>query len=129
MLSLTYDNIKESSERQMARYGDITLWTSYIDSDVGNNVSLRKPCDFAELSEAVIGLVEEVITKHGHKTPGQLRAYTHRYPEWSNPSPDNVKDISIRDLLVKNGVGEDDATGIIEDMEAFALAERVLGKV
>lgn len=125
VLSQTYRNVRDRPEAIVARYGELTMWASHIDSSEGNEVALKAPCDFAALSEAEIGLVGEVIAKHGRMTAKQLRDYTHTFPEYSDPSPAKVKDISIRDILEKNGVPEDEATGIIEDMEAFAQAERV----
>ncbi|MDE2979916.1 MAG: hypothetical protein OXU74_01865 [Gemmatimonadota bacterium] len=77
------------------------------------------------MSEAEVGLVEEVIAKHGRMTAKQLRDHTHTFPEWSDPSPEKTKDISIRDILEKNGVPENDAAGIVDDINAFAMMERV----
>lgn len=125
VLSQTYDNIRERPEAIVARFGALTTWASHIDSSKGNAVALRAPCDFAALSEAEVGLVEEVIAKHGRMTAKQLQDHTHTFPEWSDPSPEKAKDISIRDILEKNGVPEDDATGIVDDIHAFAMMERV----
>ena len=91
-----------------------------------NNIrEQREESDFGALSEAEIELVEEVVAQHGHKSAKQLRDYMHTFPEWSDPSPARVKSISVRDILEKNGISEDEATGIIDDINAFTVMDRV----
>lgn len=125
VLSRTLNNIREQPEEIVGRYGELTVWASYIDSSKERAVTLRARPDLEALSDAEIELVEEVIAQHGHKSAKQLRDFTHTFPEWSDPSPAKVKSISIRDILEKNGIPEDEATGIIDDINAFTMMDRV----
>lgn len=118
VLSQTYENIRQQCEETAP------IWTSHIDSSCERAIRLKAICDFAVLSKAEIGLVEEVISEYGNKSAIWLRNHTHKFPEWSNPSPNRAKSITIHDILVKNGVPEDEALITIEGIEAFSMMDQ-----
>jgi uncharacterized phage-associated protein len=87
VLSRTYNHM--NGNRPSAEKG----WEYWIADRAGHDLALRNPKalrdpekDLLQLSDADLGILEEVWKKFGRMDQWKLRDYTHRYcPEWKDP--------------------------------------------
>jgi uncharacterized phage-associated protein len=64
-----------------------------------NPKSLRSPESLKQLSDADLGVLDEVWKKFGRMTGSQLRNYTHRHcPEWKDPEGSMIP-MQLEDLF------------------------------
>ena len=78
VLSGIYDRIKET-----AGYG--STWHEWIAPDGQYHVRLRKDPPDDRLSRYEIATLQAIHDEHGLKTWQELRALTHKLPEWQDP--------------------------------------------
>jgi len=102
------------------------FWASHISGPAGFEVELQSDPGRDELSDAELGLLEEVFREHGHKNRWELVDLTHRLPEWKDPQGGAVP-IAYRDILKAGGKTELEIAAIEDELEGLALAETVFG--
>lgn len=121
VLSLTLNKINSDLEP-----GNVSYWHTYITERVGHEVSLvRDDVTTDALSDAEEQLLEEIFENFGHMTKWEIRDHTHTLPEWQDPEGSSVL-IQIRDILLTEGLSDDDVRQIEEAIEAEDYANRVL---
>ncbi len=123
VLSFTLNKINAEPDPEGGSY-----WHEYISERQDNEVSLlvdRVPND--QLSPAEEQTLDAVFAEFGSKTQWELRDLSHQLPEWQDPHGSSVP-IEIRDILVGEGLSEEDAQEIVEALSAEAEADRLLGQ-
>jgi uncharacterized phage-associated protein len=103
-----------------------TFWGNYI-SDIGNyEVRLKQPeFPLDDLSEAEIGLIEEIFSRFGKMSRWQLRDFTHTLPEWEDPGQSS-NPIPMESLLSLLGKTESDISRIRSEILSAQQIERAL---
>ena len=119
VLSRTLDLITDEPEPGHASY-----WHGHISRPDNYEVHLIEPPLGDQLSPAEEAVLDDVFHRFGHMNRWQLRDFTHTLPEWTDPHDSSVP-ISIRDIILHQGVSVDDADAIIRDLLAEATADEV----
>jgi uncharacterized phage-associated protein len=106
--------------------GTPCIWAKYISAPANFEVELTSDAGREELSDAEVGLLDEIFHEHGKKTRWQLVELTHKLPEWKDPQGSAIP-ISVRDILKAGGKSELEIAAIEDELEGVALAETVFG--
>lgn len=95
-------------------------WYEYISERTNHEVSLANPkLEFDELSEYEIEVLTSIHDDYGKLTQWELRALTHRLPEWQDP---NGSSLPIDPITILRTEGKSDV-----EIKALAhMAEEVL---
>jgi hypothetical protein len=120
VLSRTLNLIIEEAEP-----GSRSLWAQKILEPDHYEVSLRGDIETDELSEAEVALIGEVYRDFGHKPRWALVELTHGFGEWQDPHGSAIP-IQYRDILRGGGKTDVEIAAIEEELEAIALAEKLL---
>ena len=118
VLSRTYDLILGEPE------GD-SYWRRFISAPENYEVQLLGEAPNDQLSPAEETILDSVFHQFGWMDKWALRDYTHRLPEYHDPHGSSVP-IEIRDILLSQGVSEDDTNAILEEIGAESFATRLL---
>lgn len=105
--------------------GGSSVWATHIGEPANYEVALRCDPGRDELSEAEIGVLNDVFQAHGGRSRWDLVALTHTLPEWKDPQGSAIP-ISVRDILKAGGKTEIEIAAIEDELEGVALAEAVL---
>lgn len=121
VLSVTYDRIVEEPDPKERSY-----WHQCISGPRDYAVELEREPPNDQLSQAEEDLIDSIYQEFGHLDQWQLRDATHELPEWVDPERSSVP-ITVRDILLAEGYGEDDVREIESALEAEAKADELLG--
>lgn len=121
VLSLTLNKINEIPEP-----GHETYWHRYISERKGHEVALRDGVPSDQLSPAEEKLIDEIHAQFGQMSEWQLRDYSHTLPEWQDPDGSRLP-IEIRNILLADGLSEEDVSEVEENIRAEASAARLAG--
>ena len=122
VLSRTYDLIAAEPDPN-----DITYWTQHISARTHEyELSLIAETPNDQLSPAEEAVLEGVFKQFGHWGRYQVRDYTHTLPEWKNPGHSSWP-IDVRDVLLAQGVEEEDAKAIEDALAAESYLESLVG--
>lgn len=121
VLSRTLNLITDEPDPDRESY-----WRHYISEPHDYSVRLLGAAPNDQLSQAEEALLDSVFEKFGQLSKWQLRDLSHDLPEWRDPNGSSVP-ISIRDILLGQGVSEADAAAIEQELEALTIAEKLLG--
>ena len=122
VLSRTYDLIAAEPDPD-----DVSYWAKHISPRTVNyEVRLMGEAPNDQLSPAEEAILEGVFKKFGHLSRYQVRDYTHTLPEYHDPNGGSIP-ISVREILLAQGVGEEDAKAIDEDLDAESSLESMVG--
>jgi uncharacterized phage-associated protein len=120
VVSKIYDLIIDelpSSER--------SIWREHISEPQHYFVQLLKEAGADELSRIEEDLIEEVARTHGAKTPWELVAYSHSFPEWQDPKGSAIP-IEYRDILRAGRKTETEIAAIEAELESIAATEALV---
>jgi len=120
VLSHTFDLVTDGP-----RPGEESLWRACISPPDNYEVGLVGECGTDQLSEAEVGVLEEVFEEFGRRTRWELVDYAHTLPEWTDPHGSAVP-ITYRDILVAGGKTEAEAAEIENELEEIAVLDAVL---
>lgn len=104
-----------------------SVWSEHISEPEHYEVRLLADADMEELSEAEVGLIEEVYSKFETMSRWQLVNLTHDYSEWKNPNGSAVP-IQYCDILRAGGKTEAEVAAIVEDLEELASADAIFSR-
>lgn len=121
VLSFTLDKIN-----QQATPGAESYWHQHISERRNHEVCLRNPEDIPndQLSPAEEALLDEVYDAFGKMNQWELRDYSHALPEWQDPNGSRLP-IRIEDILLSEGLSDDDVREVMEALAAESFAERL----
>jgi uncharacterized phage-associated protein len=122
VLSRTYDLITAEPDPE-----EVSYWAKHISPrtpDYEVRLIAETPTD--QLSPAEELVLEAIFTAFGHLGRYQVRDYTHTLPEWHDPHGGSIP-ISVREVLVVQGVDAEDAKAIAEDLESETFLESMVG--
>lgn len=122
VLSFTLNKINESLDPAATSY-----WHRYVSERSGNEVQLRERAPNDQLSPAEEKLLDEIWRQFGGMNEWQLRDYTHTLPEWRDPQGSRLP-IEIRDILLGEGMSEDDVKEVEDALSAEGYAGRFTAK-
>ena len=120
VLSRTYDLLMEEPEPGVESY-----WHRYISVPSNYSVHVLGKVPTDRLSRAQQEVLGQVFAEYGHFDKWKLRDLSHELPEWRDPD-DSSLPLPIREILLAQGDSEDDAGAIEQELEAEAIAERLL---
>jgi uncharacterized phage-associated protein len=106
--------------------GRESYWHRYISERRGHEVALRDGVPSDQLSPAEEALIDEIHAQFGQMSQWELRDYSHTLPEWQDPEQSRLP-IEIRDILLADGLSEEDACEVEENIRAEAAAARLAG--
>lgn len=112
VLSFTLDRINLPTDPRGNSY-----WQSLISERQDHEVRLlvdSPPSD--ALSRAEERVLDQVYSEFGHMDQWELRDYSHKLPEWRDPNGSSMP-IRIRDILMSEGLSEEEATEAERDLE------------
>lgn len=118
VLSRTYDLIVGEPE-------DATYWRQFISAPQNYAVRLIAEAPNDHLSPAQEAILDEIFRSFGRMEKWALRDFTHTLPEYRDPQGSSVP-INIRDILLAQGVSEEDAHAILNEIGAETFAEQWL---
>ncbi|MGI8547365.1 MAG: Panacea domain-containing protein [Gemmatimonadaceae bacterium] len=122
VLSNTLNLVKEEPDPFVFSY-----WAEHISAPSNYEVSLigeNVPND--QLSPAEEALLDEVFEEFKHFTRWELSKLTHEFAEYQYPNGSALP-ISVRKVLLAQGVSEEDANAIVQDLSAAAYLEQMAG--
>jgi uncharacterized phage-associated protein len=122
VLSFTLDKINEEAPPDGSSY-----WHRYISERRGHEVTLLGDAPDDQLSPAEEAMLAAVYQEKGHLSPWELRDFSHTLPEWRDPKGSSLP-ISIRDILLAEGLSENDVKQVMETLGAEEFADRLLGE-
>jgi uncharacterized phage-associated protein len=102
-----------------------SYWRTFISEPHEYEVRLLKediPND--QLSRAEEEILDSVFAKYGRLSRWEVRDLSHRLPEWQDPHGSCVP-INIRDILLHQGMSEEDAQAIVETLGAENYADQL----
>ena len=108
-------------ERDPANPG---YWHRHISERRGNDVCLIGDAPNDQLSAAEEQLIDDVFAELGHLSRWQLRDLSHNLPEWRDPEGSS-KPITIRDILLTEGLNSDEIQEVEDALAAEAAAEEL----
>lgn len=120
VLSFTLDKIN-----QQAAPGSESYWHRYISERRNHEISLKDASEIPndQLSPAEEALLDEVYAEFGKLNQWELRDYSHTLPEWQDPKGSRLP-IRIEDILLSEGLSDDDVREVVDSLRAESLAER-----
>lgn len=118
VLSRTYDLILGEPEAD-------SYWRRYISVPENYEVELLGETPSDQLSPAEEVILDSVFREFGWMDKWALRDHTHKLPEYHDPSGSSVP-IGIMEILTGQGISEDDARAIVEELGAESFAARLL---
>lgn len=121
VLSFTLNRINEEIDPQNPSY-----WHRFISEREGHSVRLLGDMPNDQLSTAEEQLIDEVFSKFGEMSQWKLRDYCHELPEWQDPNGSRLP-IEIRDILLAEGLDEEEVEEILTGLRAEAAAGTLLG--
>lgn len=128
-VSMPHGPVLSSTYNLMAVSGATRgYWEEHI-SEIGNHeVQLRTLPEPGDLSEAEIGLIEEIFERFGNMTRWQVRDYTHTLPEWEDPGQSSIP-IQAEDLLKQLGKTDEQIAQIRSHELSVRQIETILDRV
>lgn len=121
VLSFTLDRINAEADPQTPSY-----WHRYISEREGHSVRLLEESTNDQLSRVEEGILEEVFAQFGRMSQWDLRDYCHSLPEWQDPHGSRLP-IEIRDILLTEGLSEEDVEEIVAELQAETATGNLLG--
>ncbi len=118
VLSRTYDLILGEPEKD-------SYWRRYISAPEDYQIRLLGDAPNDQLSPAEEGILDSVFREFGAMDKWALRDYTHGLPEYHDPDGSSVP-IALMEILTGQGVPEEDAKAILEELGAESFAARLL---
>jgi len=118
VLSRTYDLIL--GEEQEASY-----WRRFVSAPDNYAVRLLGEVPNDQLSSAEEAILDSIFREFGGMDKWALRDYTHTLPEYHDPNGSSVP-ISIREILLGQGVPEEEVRSILEELGAGSFAAELL---
>lgn len=118
VLSRTYDLILGEPEAD-------SYWRRFISAPENYEVHLLGEVPNDRLSPIEESILDAVFAEFGWMDKWALRNYTHSLPEYHDPDGSSVP-ISIREILIGQGVGEEDAKAILEELGAESFTAHLL---
>jgi len=76
------------------------------------------------LSRAEEDILDRVFEKYGRLSRWEIRDLSHKLPEWHDPHGSCVP-ISIKEILLHQGMSEEDAQGVVEALGAESYADQL----
>jgi uncharacterized phage-associated protein len=120
VLSRIYDEIKSKPEEDQ-----VQPWYEYLTERSAYTISLRQPNPPTdELSEYERGILKETLAQYAHFKPMELRALTHRLPEYRDPQGSSLP-INPETILKEAGWSDED----IQDALMSAQEETFLNNL
>jgi uncharacterized phage-associated protein len=104
--------------------GEKPLWSQCISSPERYEVTLTQECSADRLSEAEVGLLQEIFAGFGRRNRWDLVDYCHSLPEWTDPG-DSALPIDYAEILIAGGKSEAETAEIMAEIEELALADRL----
>lgn len=121
VLSFTLDMINAEPDPAGPSY-----WHTFISERREHQVELNREPPPDQLSPAEQSVLDDVFERFGRMSVWELRDYCHSLPEWRDPQGSRLP-IQLRDILLAQGLGEEEARDILDALEAEAAADRILG--
>lgn len=118
VLSFTLDKVNAAVGPEGESY-----WHRFISERKNHEVRLLEDAPNDQLSRAEEDALDAVFAEFGHMSQWDLRDYTHDLPEWQDPHGSSAP-IHIRDILLGEGLSDDEADDIEEALQAEAAAAR-----
>ena len=106
-------------------------WREWIDDREGYNVRIKdehataERSDFDYLSDADIGILDDILEQFGAMSQFELRDWTHRYcEEWEDPKGSS-KPIPISRIFRAAGYSDDYSKMLAKEIEADQIADEL----
>jgi len=120
VLSFTLDKINDSPPPDGSSY-----WHRYISERRGHEVALLAGVPNDQLSRADEHLLDGVFAEFGGMSRWEIRDYSHTLPEWRDPNGSSLP-IAWRDILLAEGLSDDDVRDVEEGLRAEEFADGLL---
>lgn len=120
VLSFTLDKINDSAPPDGSSY-----WHRYISERRGHEVALIAEAPNDQLSPAEEQLLDGIFVEFGGLSQWEIRDYSHALPEWRDPNGSSLP-IAWRDILLAEGLSEDDVRDVEEGLQAEEFADDLL---
>jgi uncharacterized phage-associated protein len=94
-------------------------WSYWISHKENNELSLNQAVTregLDELSDAEIGVLDQVFASFGHMNRWQIRDFSHNLPEWEDPQGSSLP-IATQDILKALGKKTDEISGLVKRLE------------
>jgi len=120
VLSFTLDKINDS-----APFDGSSYWHRHISECTGHEVALLAGVPNDQLSLAEEQLLDGVFAEFGGMSQREIRDYSRTLPEWRDPNGSSLP-IAWRDILLAEGLSEDDVRDVEEGLRAEEFAADLL---
>ena len=122
VLSRTLDLMTEEPEPHADH---ASYWRTLISEPHEYEVSLlRDDIPNDQLSRADEEILDRVFEKYGRLSRWEIRDLSHKLPEWHDPHGSCVP-ISIKEILLHQGMSEEDAQAVVEALGAESYADQL----
>jgi len=93
------------------------IWDAMISDRNDNKIAISDDCEvsYDSLSEAELGIADQVFKKYGHVPRFDLVKITHTFPEWQNPEG-SVLNISHEDILKATDLDDGQIEAILSEL-------------
>lgn len=119
VLSRTYNLVNEESL-------PTSYWKTYVSAPTRYDVTLIADPEVDELSDAEIGLIDELYEKFGHLNRWVLvDEVHHKLPEWVDPNGSSLG-VEYRAVLEESGKSEQEIFETLSELEGLALLEKLV---
>ena len=105
--------------------GEEVVWGAAVSAPENYKVRLKADPGDDELSEAEVSVLEEVFRQYGHLSRWELVELAHKLPEWKDPKGSAIP-ISYRDILAAQGISDEEAGAIEEELCGIAATEELV---
>lgn len=110
------------------RLGVDEVWKRFISAPQGDyEVALEGESELDELSEAEVGLVEEIFGKYGHLSRWELVDLAHELPEWVDPQHSSIP-VDYKEVLEAGGKPLQEVIEVVNELEEEALFEHIISR-
>lgn len=120
VLSRTLELINEGM-----RPGRPSYWNEHISIIERYDVKLTSSVPTDELSDAEVGLINEIYEKYGHVSKWALVDSLHELPEWEYPEGSCLP-IEYEDILEAVGKDEKDVKSILDELALIEFVDDLL---
>jgi uncharacterized phage-associated protein len=104
-----------------------SIWASFISEPANYEVRLKNDPSDDELSDAEIGVLDEIFKEFGTWSRWELVRFAHTLPEWKDPQGSAIP-IRISDILKAEGKSPLEISAVEDELSELAQADLLLAR-
>ncbi|MBW7995173.1 MAG: DUF4065 domain-containing protein [Candidatus Glassbacteria bacterium] len=104
-----------------------SYWNKHIYKNAQYSVKIKSECDYDELSDSEIAIIDSIHEEFKGKDRWEVRNYCHeKLPEWKGPKGTSIR-ISPEEILSNVGKSSEEIEEIREELESVNYLKEILG--